>query len=166
MKMLSGLGFLLVAHARSIPFDWVVAATGGLRNGAIREGMTKIHTLESQSAEGDQVVRLSESASLTMVELRKQTPDRTPADIVEVALAAYAKLHRPNERTAYEQLTPRLQEVLRLIAEGHSTGEIAYRLGISSKTVEFHRAQLIRRLGIQGIAALARFAVRVGAVPP
>lgn len=128
--------------------------------------MRKIHTLESQPAGGDQVVHLSESASHALVELRKQMPDLTPAQIVEAALAALARLPHANERTAYEQLTPRLQEVLRLIAEGHSTGEIAYRLSISSKTVEFHRAQLIRRLGIHGIAALARFAVRVGAVPP
>jgi DNA-binding NarL/FixJ family response regulator len=55
--------------------------------------------------------------------------------------------------------------VLRLIADGLSTKEIASRLKISKKTVEFHRRRLAKQLGIQPVAQLARFAVRAGAVP-
>lgn len=63
-----------------------------------------------------------------------------------------------------EALTPRQREILKLIAEGQSTKEIAYSLGVSVKTVETHRAQLMDRLEIRDIAGLVRFAIRVGLV--
>lgn len=63
-----------------------------------------------------------------------------------------------------EALTPRQREILKLIAEGQSTKEIAYSLGVSVKTVETHRAQLMDRLDIRDIAGLVRFAIRVGLV--
>jgi DNA-binding NarL/FixJ family response regulator len=61
-------------------------------------------------------------------------------------------------------LTPRQREVLQLIAEGHSTKSIAERLGVSVKTAETHRAQLMDRLGIHDIPGLVRFAIRKGVV--
>jgi DNA-binding NarL/FixJ family response regulator len=61
-------------------------------------------------------------------------------------------------------LTPRQREVLQLIAEGHSTRRIAERLGVSVKTAETHRAQLMERLGIHDVAGLVRFAIRKGMV--
>jgi len=61
-------------------------------------------------------------------------------------------------------LTPRQREILQLIAEGHSTKDIGFRLGLSVKTVEAHRAQIMERLGIHDIAGLVRFAIRVGLV--
>ena len=61
-------------------------------------------------------------------------------------------------------LTPRQSEILRLIAEGHTTQEIAQVLTISAKTVETHRAQLMQRLGIYDIAGLVRYAVRTGII--
>ncbi|MGZ6123363.1 MAG: response regulator [Myxococcales bacterium] len=63
-----------------------------------------------------------------------------------------------------EVLTPRQREILQLIAEGHSTKEIAYRLELSAKTVETHRMQIMERLGIHGVAGLVRFALRSGIV--
>lgn len=68
--------------------------------------------------------------------------------------------------TPAERLTPRQREVLQLLAEGHSTKEIAFRLGLSVKTVETHRARLMERLGIRDLAGLVRYAVRTGVVPP
>jgi DNA-binding NarL/FixJ family response regulator len=62
-------------------------------------------------------------------------------------------------------LTPRQRQILQFIAQGHATKEIAFRLGVSVKTVETHRAQLMDRLGIHDIAGLVRLAVRVGLVP-
>jgi len=59
-------------------------------------------------------------------------------------------------------LTPRQRQVLQLIAEGHSTKEIAYRLELSVKTVETHRAQLMERLQIRDIAGLVKYAIRSG----
>jgi len=61
-------------------------------------------------------------------------------------------------------LAPRQREILRLIAEGHSTKQMAAQLDVSIKTVETHRALLMDRLGIHDIAGLVRFAVRVGLV--
>ena len=61
-------------------------------------------------------------------------------------------------------LTPREIEVLRLIAEGHSTKEIAHRLKISFKTAVAHRTHLLQKLGIHESATLVRLAVRAGLV--
>lgn len=63
-----------------------------------------------------------------------------------------------------ELLTPRQREILQLIAEGHTTKNIAQRLDIDVKTVEAHRAQLMARLDIHDVAGLVRFAVRMGLV--
>jgi DNA-binding NarL/FixJ family response regulator len=63
-----------------------------------------------------------------------------------------------------ERLTPRQREVLQLVAEGHTTQEIARIMNVSSKTVETHRTQLMERLDIHDIAGLVRYAVREGLV--
>jgi DNA-binding NarL/FixJ family response regulator len=65
-----------------------------------------------------------------------------------------------------DALTPRQREILQLAAEGHSSKEIAERLGVSYRTVEAHRAQLMERLGVHDLAGLVRFAVRVGLIRP
>lgn len=63
-------------------------------------------------------------------------------------------------------LTPRQREVLQLIAEGHSSKEIARRLDLSVKTVETHRSQLMKQLGIHEVAGLVRYAMRIGLISP
>jgi DNA-binding NarL/FixJ family response regulator len=63
-----------------------------------------------------------------------------------------------------DRLTPRQREILQLIAEGHTTQEIARKLDISVKTAETHRMQLMERLGIHDIAGLVRYAIRVGLI--
>ena len=67
-------------------------------------------------------------------------------------------------KTALEALTPRQREVLQLIAEGHSTKGIAAVLGLSVKTAETHRTQLMQRLEIHDVAGLVRYAMRVGLI--
>ena len=64
------------------------------------------------------------------------------------------------------QLTGREREVLQLIAEGYSSKEIAGMLGISLKTVESHRANLMDKLNIHKVSSLVRFAIRSGLVAP
>jgi DNA-binding NarL/FixJ family response regulator len=66
--------------------------------------------------------------------------------------------------TELDRLTPRQREVLRLIAEGETTKAIARKLGVSAKTAETHRAQLMERLEIHDVAGLVRYAIRVGLV--
>jgi DNA-binding NarL/FixJ family response regulator len=61
-------------------------------------------------------------------------------------------------------LSPRQREVLRLIAEGLTTKQIAQTLEISVKTVESHRSQLMERLGIHEVAGLVRYAIIVGLI--
>lgn len=63
-----------------------------------------------------------------------------------------------------DTLTPRQREILKLIAEGVHTKEIAHRLRLSPKTVDAHRAQIMERLGIRDRAGLVRFAIRTGLI--
>jgi DNA-binding NarL/FixJ family response regulator len=69
--------------------------------------------------------------------------------------------HRPGP---VEQLSQRQREILQLIAEGQTTKAIALVLNLSPKTVEYHRAKLMERLGIYDIPGLVRFALRVGLI--
>ena len=68
------------------------------------------------------------------------------------------------EPSPLDRLTPRQREILQLIAEGNTTKAIATKLGLSVKTVETHRAQLMERLEARDIAALVRLAIRLGLV--
>lgn len=72
----------------------------------------------------------------------------------------------PGEGDSLDKLTPRQREVLQLVAEGHSSKEIARRLGVSVKTVETYRSQLMDALDIRDIAGLTRYAIRKGLVSP
>ena len=67
-------------------------------------------------------------------------------------------------RRPLEDLTPRQIEVLRMVAEGHRTREIATRLKLSVKTVESHRGEIMKRLQIHDVVGLVRYAMRVGLV--
>lgn len=69
-------------------------------------------------------------------------------------------------QTPLEQLTGRQREILQLIAEGQNTKQIAERLRLSPKTVEYHRLKLMTVLNLRDIPGLVRFALRVGLVPP
>ena len=79
------------------------------------------------------------------------------APTIECALAVRRRL---------EKLTPRQMEVLRLMAEGLTTPEIARRLLLSTKTIETHRGEIMKRVGIHDLVGLVRYAMRVGLVSP
>jgi len=66
--------------------------------------------------------------------------------------------------SSYGTLTPREQEVMRLLVEGLSTKEIADRLFISPKTVENHRANIMNKLGLHSTFELVRYAARLGLI--
>jgi DNA-binding NarL/FixJ family response regulator len=61
-------------------------------------------------------------------------------------------------------LTQRQLEILRLLVQGRAAKEIAFELGLSSKTVDMHRSRLMLRLGLNDVASLTRYAVRHGLV--
>jgi len=65
----------------------------------------------------------------------------------------------------YDTLTNREREVLQLAAEGHTNGEIASRLFISPRTVETHRANVMRKLGLRSQTELVRYALQRGILP-
>lgn len=65
-----------------------------------------------------------------------------------------------------EVLSPRQIDVLRELATGRSTKEIASKMGISAKTVESHRSALSRKLGIRHLPGFVRYALRTGVLSP
>ena len=68
----------------------------------------------------------------------------------------------PAGAEALDELTPRQREVLQLVTEGRSAKEIAAVLGISRRTAEFHKARLMKVLGLQTTAQLVQYAIRAG----
>lgn len=72
----------------------------------------------------------------------------------------------PIAADSLQDLTPRQREVLQLIAEGHSTKDIAHKLNLSVKTIETHRSEIMNRLDIHDVAGLVRYAIRTGLVTP
>jgi DNA-binding NarL/FixJ family response regulator len=75
-------------------------------------------------------------------------------------------LDRADKDGDYDPLTPRELEVLKLIAEGKSSKEIAKLLVLSIKTVERHRADILHRLGMRDRVDLTRYAIRRGLIEP
>src|SRR3954462_7726702 len=69
------------------------------------------------------------------------------------------------KRAALSKLTSRQIEVLRLVAEGHRTRDIANRLKLSVKTVESPRGEVMKRLEMHDVVSLVRYALRVGLIP-
>lgn len=83
----------------------------------------------------------------------------------ERALDLYAKKIEDTPEDPYEMLTTREREVLQMVAEGRTSAEIAERLFISPRTAEGHRANVMRKLGLQNQAELIRFALKRGVLP-
>jgi DNA-binding CsgD family transcriptional regulator len=71
-----------------------------------------------------------------------------------------------DQKSQLERLTGRQREILRLIAEGQNTKQIAGSLNVSPKTVEYHRMKLMATLDVHDIPGLVRFALYVGLIPP
>jgi len=84
----------------------------------------------------------------------------------ERALESYVLAAQNVNHDPYQNLTSREREVFNLVAEGNTSSEIADRLSISSRTVEVHRANMMRKLGLHTPAELIRFALKKGILPP
>jgi DNA-binding NarL/FixJ family response regulator len=76
------------------------------------------------------------------------------------------RLLEPTEPSVESVLTERQIEILVMLARGKSSKEIAYDLGLSSKTVDVHRARIMERLNLDDLASLTLYAVRMGLVKP
>ena len=85
--------------------------------------------------------------------------------VSRVVIEGYLESRRtPESSTTWHTLTKREREILKLIAEGHKNKEIADYLCISIKTVEKHRANLMRKLDLHSAAALTAYAMERGLV--
>jgi DNA-binding NarL/FixJ family response regulator len=71
---------------------------------------------------------------------------------------------RSRERDGNEHLTTRQREVLQLIAEGHRLKEIAFMMGLSKRTVEFHKYKIMDVLGVQSVAEMVHSAIALGMI--
>jgi len=106
----------------------------------------------------------SENTDATVACIRAGAEDlitKTNLSRLAASITKAVQLRRP-----LDKLTPRQIEVLRMVAEGHRTREIAARLKLSVKTVESHRGEIMKRLAIHDVVGLVRYAMRVGLVSP
>ena len=78
----------------------------------------------------------------------------------------YLEQAQRGEETPRDPLTPRELQVVKLIAEGFTSDEIAQELVISRKTVDRHRANLLQKLGMRNVAEVTRYAIRRGLLEP
>jgi DNA-binding NarL/FixJ family response regulator len=85
---------------------------------------------------------------------------------VTALIRDYLDLAREGEPVPADTLTPRELEVVKLVAEGYTTDEIADTLVISKKTVEHHRSHVLEKLGMRDRVELTRYAIRRGLVEP
>jgi DNA-binding NarL/FixJ family response regulator len=88
------------------------------------------------------------------------------AGAITALIRDYLHRDRQGERIPNSILTPREEEIVKLIAEGHSSKEIAHTLVISAKTVDRHRANILQKLGMRDRLELTRFAIRAGLIEP
>lgn len=112
---------------------------------------------------------LKTAADRDLVEACRSTMRGEPF-VYPAAVRALIRDHlervREDSSEADELLTPRELEIVKLVAEGYSTKEIAETLVISEKTVERHRANVLDKLGMRDRVALTRYAIRRGLVEP
>ena len=85
---------------------------------------------------------------------------------VTALIREYLAQARRGEAAPEDPLTPRELQVVKLIAEGYSSDQIAEALVISRKTVDHHRSNILGKLGMRSVAELTRYAIRRGLIEP
>jgi DNA-binding NarL/FixJ family response regulator len=118
---------------------------------ALREGAAGFQPKSAASTELEQAIQTVMNGEVYI------SPETSRKTLIEYGKGV-------TKRDLLDTLSPRQREVLRLIAEGRTTKQIAQELEISVKTVETHRAQLMERLGIHDVAGLVRYAIIVGLI--
>ncbi len=155
ITMPDGSGFDVLGHVtKNFPDTKVIVLTvheaGEYAIRALREGAAGFLPKSAASTELEQAIQ-------TVIRGEVYISDETSRKTV----LEYGK---GTKRDLLATLSPRQREVLRLIAEGRTTKQIAQLLEISVKTVETHRAQLMERLDIHDVAGLVRYAIMVGLI--
>ncbi|HEY6217382.1 MAG TPA: response regulator transcription factor [Pyrinomonadaceae bacterium] len=156
ITMPDGSGFEVLDHImRTFPEIRVIVLTvheaGEYAIRALREGAAGFLPKSAASTELEQAIQTVIRGEVYI------SPETSRKTLLEYGKGA-------TKRDLLATLSPRQREVLRLIAEGRTTKQIAQVLEISVKTVETHRAQLMERLGIHDVAGLVRYAIIVGLI--
>jgi DNA-binding NarL/FixJ family response regulator len=156
ITMPDGSGFDVLQHvAKSVPETRVIVLTvheaGEYAIRALREGAAGFLPKSAASTELEQAIQTVLKGETYI------SPETSRKTLLEYGKGV-------TKRDQLETLSPRQREVLRLIAEGRTTKQIAQMLEISVKTVETHRAQLMERLDIHDVAGLVRYAIIVGLI--
>lgn len=170
---------LIEAHRPDLALmDITMPSLNGL-DATVRIGRSFPHTrvvILSMNADEDSVlkslragavgylVKTADPAELSMAVRAVARGERFLSSAVSKHVVSACLKRVDREQTSLERLTMRQREVLQLIAEGHTTKEIAAKLDISIKTAEAYRAELMKALEIHDIASLTRFAIRSGLV--
>jgi DNA-binding NarL/FixJ family response regulator len=109
------------------------------------------------------IVTGSQLASITSASIRAGADDvvlKTHLGGLAASISHALSMRRPLRTLSTRQI-----EVLKLVAEGYRTRDIANRLGLRVKTVESHRYALMKRLHMDSVVGLVRYAIRVGLIP-
>lgn len=160
--------------------DVVMPHLGGLEATArIKERHPEVVVLIMSMHDNDEYVQQAIKAGASGYVLKGVTADdlvraiktvHEGASFVDPAIAAklvedYVRWVRGDLTSdPKEHLTPREHEILKLIAEGNSNHEIATRLFLSKKTVETHRANIMRKLDLHDVTELVKYALRIGII--
>jgi DNA-binding NarL/FixJ family response regulator len=153
--LLEGIGLDFLRQVRSDPPPQVLVFSANTTELAVREAL-------AAGARGyiEKMASFSEfTAALTAV--------ATGQTYIGPAITQTMRriIANPERISAKMDLSVRERDVLRFLAEGLSSKEIAERLGLSARTVENHRASISRRTGLRSVAQLTLYAVRLGLVP-
>ena len=156
LTMPDGSGFEVLAQVKKqFPEIRVIILTvheaGEYAIRALREGAAGFLPKSAASTELEQAIKTVIGGEVYI------SPEMSRKTMIDVGKGT-------TKRELLDTLSPRQREVLRLIALGRTTKQIAQELGISVKTVETHRAQLMERLGIRDVAGLVRYAILVGLI--
>src|SRR5678816_2338230 len=156
ITMPDGNGFDVLLYVQTnLPQTRVIVLTvheaGEYAIRALREGAAGFLPKSAASTELEQAIQTVIRGEVYI------SPETSRKTLLEYGKGA-------TKRDLLATLSPRQREVLRLIAEGKTTKQIAQLLEISVKTVETHRAQLMERLGIHDVAGLVRYAIIVGLI--
>ena len=155
ITMPDGNGFDVLSYVqKNFPHIRVIVLTvheaGEYAIRALREGAAGFLPKSAASTELEQAINTVVNGG------RYISPETSQKTVLEFG--------KGTKKDQLEALSPRQREVLRLIAEGRTTKQIAQTLQISVKTVETHRSQLMERLDIHDVAGLVRYAIIVGLI--
>jgi len=108
---------------------------------------------------------LKSDAGRALVDALKALADQKPYFTSKISALVLEGYLNPNTREN-PALTPREREIVQLVAEGKSTKELADSLGISPKTAETHRTNIMRKLNLHSVSEMVRYAIRNKLVEP